>query len=35
MLPQPLFLVLPALTDPMIVHQAVAGVLKGHIRFSS
>ena len=33
--PQPLSLVLPALTDPVIVQQAVAGVLKGHIRFSS
>ena len=26
---------LPALTDPVIVQQAVAGVLKGHIRLSS
>ena len=33
--PQPLSLVFPALTDPLIVQQAVAGVLKGHIRLSS
>ena len=33
--PQLLSLVLPALTDPAIVQQAVAGVLKGHIRLSS
>ena len=26
---------LPTLTDPVIVQQAVAGVLKGHIRLSS
>ena len=26
---------LPALTDPAIVQQAVAGLLKGHIRLSS
>ena len=35
MLPQPLSLVLPALTDPVTVRQAVAGVLKGHMCLSS
>ena len=35
MLPQPLSLVLPALTDPVIVQQAVAGLLKGHMCLSS
>ena len=35
MQPQPLSLVLPALTDPVIVQQAVAGVLKGHMCLAS